>query len=150
MKVEFFRGNRNFMVLHKRGCENCSSKHRPDSNFDFEKLCFVEGNLVAVRSGLRRISSSFPRLGANNREQQSQFFSGHARRHFSMRWLTSGHDSLAAHAAMRSKTKDTCQEQCGRQTMTSNASAGNRTRVTSMATMYSTTRPLMPVSHHAV
>ena len=26
-----------------------------------------------------------------------------------------------------------------------NASAGNRTRVTSMATMYSTTRPLMPV-----
>ena len=25
-----------------------------------------------------------------------------------------------------------------------NASAGNRTRVTSMATMYSTTRPLMP------
>ena len=27
-----------------------------------------------------------------------------------------------------------------------NASAGNRTRVTSMATMYSTTRPLMPMS----
>ena len=26
-----------------------------------------------------------------------------------------------------------------------NASAGNRTRVTSMATMYSTTRPLMPL-----
>jgi hypothetical protein len=29
---------------------------------------------------------------------------------------------------------------------TQNASAGNRTRVTSMATMYSTTRPLMPMS----
>ena len=27
-----------------------------------------------------------------------------------------------------------------------NASAGNRTRVTSMATMYSTTRPLMPMN----
>ena len=31
-----------------------------------------------------------------------------------------------------------------RRTISTNASAGNRTRVTSMATMYSTTRPLMP------